>query len=271
MRLGIYPDLAAEDYHADGAVGRTTLWRLHTATPAHAKYAEVQSTPEMDQGTAIHTAILEPHRFDKAVVCGPADRRGKKWGEAVEANPGALVLPQPAYERVLQLRDAVMKDPIVRSLPSEFAMMEHSAFWNDPETEVRCKCRPDLYRGDQSLIVDLKSTGDATAQIWLKRALDMGFHVQDGHYSRGWELAGGGVVDHFLFLVVERDPPFSHAIYELGPSERHLGRRIAKKALEKYAECLRADEWPGHEGGVRVMTFPEGVFARESFEGVYND
>jgi hypothetical protein len=269
VKLGIIPDLAAEDYHADDAVGKSTLWRLHTATPAHAKFSVVETTPAMDIGTAIHTAVLEPHRFGSAVVCGPVDRRGKKWTEALEANPGALVLPAGDYENVLRLRDAVMKDPIVASLPSEFAMIEHSAFWVDPETDVRCKCRPDLYRGDQSLIVDLKSTGDATSQIWLKRALDMGFHCQDAIYRDGWEAAGGEAVEHFLFLVVERDPPFAHAIYELGQAEKDLGRRIARKALQKYAQCLKANEWPGHEGGVRVMTFPEGVFARESWEGTY--
>jgi hypothetical protein len=269
MRTGIIPDLPAEDYHADDAVGKSTLWRLHVATPAHAKFSTVETTPAMDRGTAIHTAVLEPHRFESSVICGPADRRGKKWTEAQEANPGALVLPQSEYEMVLRLRDTVMRDPIVQSLPSEFAMIEHSAFWSDPETGVRCKCRPDLYRGDQSLMVDLKSTGDATPQIWLKRALDMGFHLQDAHYSRGWQLADGGDVNNFIFLVVERDPPFAHAIYELGAAERDLGRRIARAAIGRYAECLKANDWPGHEGGVRVMTFPEGVFARESFEGTY--
>jgi hypothetical protein len=263
--------IPAEEYHADPAVGRTTLWRLHVATPAHAKFQSIETTPEMDIGTATHTALLEPHRFEKAVICGPVDRRGKKWGEAVAANPGALVLPQPTFEKVLRLRDTVMKDPIVQSLPSEFAAMEHSAVWRDAETNLMCKCRPDLYRGDQSMIVDLKTTGDATKQTWLRRAMDFGMHLQASWYSDGWQLAGGGDVETFLFLVVERDPPFAHALYELGPGEVDLGRRIGRKALQKYMECARADDWPGHMEGVQVMTFPEHVYSREAFDGTYTD
>lgn len=268
MNPGIYSDLDLAAYHATGAVGKSTLWTLHSKTPAHTRTESEEPTADMEFGTACHSAILEPHRFDKAVICGPADRRGKKWAEALEANPGALVLPAPAFEKVLRLRDTVMRDQIVRQLPSEFAMIEHSAFWVDEETQLLCKCRPDLYRGDQNMIVDLKTTGDATKQVWLSRAMNMGYHVQDAHYSEGWQYHGG-IVDTFLFLVVERDPPFAHAIYELGNAEKGLGKRIARKALQRYAECARADEWPGHDEGVQIMNFPEGVFVRESFEGIY--
>lgn len=262
-------DIPAEVYHADPAVGRTTLWRLHVATPAHAKYQVIETTPEMDVGTAAHIAILEPHRFESAVICGPKDRRGNAWKEAIAEYPAALVLPQPTYEKVLRLRETVMRDPIVRSLPSEFAMMEQSAFWLDEPTGVMCKCRPDLYRGDQNLMVDLKTTGDATKQSWLRRALDFGMHLQSSFYPDGWQIADGGDVDNFLFLVVEREPPFAHSIYELGQAEKDLGRRIARKALDKYAACAKSNEWPGHEPGVQIITYPEGTFARESFEGTY--
>lgn len=265
----IIADMSAAEYHGADAVGKSSLWTLHTKTPAHVSGQEDESNSDMDFGTAVHCAVLEPHRFDAAVIRGPEDRRGNKWKDALAEHPSSLVLPSPVFDRVLRLRDTVMRDPIVQNLPSEFAMIEHSAFWMDFETAVKCKCRPDLYRGDQSLIVDLKTTGDATKHTWLKRAMDMGYHVQDAWYSDGWALADGGDVDTFLFLVIERDPPYAHAIYELGLSERDLGRRIARKALERYATCLKANDWPGHENGVQVMTFPEGVFARESYDGTY--
>ena len=271
MNPGIYSDLGSEAYHATKAVGKSALWTLHCKTPAHVHGAEDEGNPDMDFGTAAHVALLEPHKFDKAVIRGPEDRRGNKWKDALAEHPNSLVLPSPVFEKVLRLRDIVMLDPIVQSLPSEFAMIEHSAFWVDAETELLCKCRPDLYRGDESLMVDLKTTADATKQTWLRRAMDMGYHVQDAWYTDGWQEAGGGAVDTFLFLVVEREPPFAHAIYELGPGEKDLGRRIAGKALDKYAECKRTGRWPGHMPGVQTMTFPEHVYSKEVFDGVYAD
>lgn len=271
MTPGIYSEMGLAEYHASAAVGKSTLWTLHCKTPAHTRTASEEPTPDMEFGTACHSAILEPHKFDKAVIRGPEDRRGNRWKEAVAEHPNSLVLPAPAFEKVLRLRDTVMRDPIVQKLPSEFAMIEHSAFWVDEETGLLCKCRPDLYRGDESMIVDLKTTGDATKQTWLRRAMDMGYHVQDAHYTYGWQEADGGAVDTFLFLVVERDPPFAHAIYELGPGEKDLGHRITRKALQRYAECAKANDWPGHSHGVQVMTFPEHVYSKEVFDGIYAD
>lgn len=271
MTPGIYPEMGNEAYHSAPAVGKSALWTLHCKTPAHVHGSEDESNSDMDFGTAVHTALLEPHRFDAAVVRGPENRRGNAWKDALAEHPNSLVLPAPLFEKVLRLRDTVMRDPIVQQLPSEFAMKEHSAFWIDEETQMLCKCRPDLYRGDESLIVDLKTTGDATKQTWLRRAQDLGYHLQHAWYQDGWMEAAGGGVETFLFLVVERDPPFAHAIYELGPGEQDLGRRIGRKALRRYAECARANNWPGHMEGVQVMTFPEHVYSKEAFDGTYTD
>lgn len=266
---GVYPELGAEAYHSARAVGKSSLWTLHCKTPAHVHGSEDEPSSDMDFGSAVHVAVLEPHRFDRAVIRGPEGRRGNKWKDALAEHPNSLVLPSPLYDKVLRMRDTVMRDPIVRQLSSEFAMIEHSAFWRDEETGLMCKCRPDLYRADESLMVDMKTTGDATKQAWLKRAMDMGYHVQDTWYSDGWQRAAQEPVDTFLFLVVERDPPFAHAIYELGPGEKDLGRRIARKALQRYAACAKANDWPGHMSGVQVMTFPEYVYSKEVFDGIY--
>ena len=271
MKDGIYPELGMSEYLAAKAASSSKMWTLHTKTAAHVAESDDKSSADQDYGTAVHTAVLEPHKFGSYVVRGPADRRGNKWKHAVAEHPNSLVLPAPAYEKVCRLRDSVMRNPTIAALGSELAQCEYSGFWTDFETGITCKCRPDLYRPDYRLMVDLKTTTDVTREFWLRACMSLGYHAKDAWYSDGWPQAGGGEVENFLFVVIEREPPFAHAIYELGPAERDLGRRICRKSLQKYAECETKNEWPGFSSEVQPMTFPEWQFSDASFKGVYND
>jgi len=241
MQPGTY-DMPAEAYHAGPGASKSMLWKLHSRSPFHARFQTRQETSPQRFGSAAHTAVLEPEKFEPAYERGPDDRRGNKWkdAEVAAATAGRILLTSGDYDDAMRLRDALHRNPLVRKLTAN-ALAERSGYWIDPATGELCRCRPDLYNPGMSVIADLKSTTDASPNAWRKRVADYGFHAQEPWYSRGWAAAGGGDVDAFLFITVERDAPYAHAIYELTPSAVAEGEAIMNAALERYAECRKRE------------------------------
>jgi hypothetical protein len=255
-------DLPEGEYHAHPARSKSYLWKLYSGTPAHAEFGETETTNAMDLGSAVHIAALEPHRFEEVVIRGPDDRRGHKWTDAVEEAKayGGLVLVSKDYDKARRMGDAAQKLPIVRQLSETQLLKEASAFWTDEATGIECRCRPDIYCPAFEIMADLKTTGDASAFTWAKRAADMGYHAQEAWYTDGWQKAGGGGVDGFVFIAIETDYPHLAAAYELTPRAVEEGRLAMAKALGLYKECRDAKSFPGYPEIVQELELPAWAY-----------
>lgn len=259
---GVYPDLGEEEYHADkGSISKSGLWTFHSKTPAHFKGApKREHEPQLDFGNAVHLAVLEPERAAKDLIEGPADRRGNKWKDAleeVEARPGAVMLPAALYRDVMDIQKAVVKHPVISQFHRPGTLFEASAFWHDKETGLQCRCRPDIYAPHIKVIGDLKTTADASQWNWSRTAGNLGYHVQEGMYSEGWQKAGGGDVDGFVFICIESKPPYLPVVYEFDPSASAEGVAVFHKALAAYKVCLESDVWPGYPTEVVQTDIPK--------------
>jgi hypothetical protein len=270
MTPGTYPDLSFEDYLRIDAASKGRLREIWKRTPAHARTHRGR-TPETDWGTALHVGILEPDRFDAAVKRGPSDRRGNKWKEALAEFPSALVLPDHEYDAVVQARDTALSDPTLRALASREGVSEATGLWIDPNTGLLCRMRTDRYVPSLALMADVKTTADAGEDAFRRVAEHMLYDLHDAMYSEGWGHAGGGEVEDFIFVVVERDPPYAHAIYQFDEPERNRGRQIMRKALARYAECLAAGSWPGHPAGVVRLKYKDWVHQADAANGLYQE
>ena len=255
-------DMAPGEYHAHPARSKSYLWKLYSSTPAYAEYSESETTSAMDLGTAVHIAALEPERFATDVIRGPDDRRGNKWKDALEEGDayGKLVLTSGDYDKSIRMGDAARKLPIVRQLSESQLLYEASGFWTDPETGIECRCRPDIYSPAFELMADLKTTTDAAAFTWAKRAADMGYHAQEAWYTDGWEAAGGGLVDGFVFIAIESDYPHMSAAYELTPSAVAEGRLVMAKALTTFKNCRESGLFPGYPEAVQELDIPAWAY-----------
>lgn len=264
MKPGIYPDMTAEEYFATDAVSQSFLWKLYKRTPAHAFYGERKETNAFDMGHAIHTAILEPDSLEARILRGPDDRRGNKWKDAqAEAEAaGALLLTSGDYDKALAVRDALHRNAWINKLVTGGeAQVEQSAFWHDAESDTTCRARLDLYRPDLGVALDLKSAASAAAWEFQGSVAKYGYHLQEAHYREGWERAGGGAVEGFVFLVLEKEPPYAHAVYELEPAAVEEGHLIRRKALQKYAMCRDTGIWPGYDAGVQRLDLPRWAYS----------
>lgn len=267
--VGVHPSIPNDDYHSGPGVSKSGLWSIHTKSPAHFKFAPREEKNHFAIGEAGHIAVLEPDTFEARVMKGPADRRGNAWKDAqAEANNSdRLLLTEGDYDKALLIRDVIHANALVSAIiRSAHSQIEHSAYWVDEETGVLCRCRPDLYRPDLGLMLDLKTTTDAHPDAFARSVVNYGYHSQEAFYADGLRALGQPVAG-VLFLAVEKTDPFVFGLYELPPSIVAEGREIMRKSLDVYRACEQADHWPGYCDGVRELSFKRWAYQHTEFAG----
>ncbi|MFH5927422.1 PD-(D/E)XK nuclease-like domain-containing protein [Roseomonas xinghualingensis] len=255
MQPGLYLDLPFDEYQAADAVSVSTLKRFAQA-PCKALVSR-PSTPSLAFGSLVHCAVLEPHRLEDRYAVTTVERRGTKAWEAacLEAGDRELV-KQADMDDALRLRDAVQRHAIARELLSPGLIVEGSLFWDDPETGLRCRARPDGIRRDLKALVDVKSAADASYDEFGRAAAKYRYHWQEPMYRDGIQHVEGWVPDAFIFIVVEKEAPYLVAAYELDAADVDKGRRRVRETLSAYAECKRSGIWPGLPENLQRLTLP---------------
>ena len=243
MTPGCYPDIPLSAYHAAPGLSKSDL-DLIARSPAHWKYGERVTTPAMRLGAAVHAAALEPETWEARYARATGRRRP-------EPDATTLTLTTEEWEMGLRIRDAVWNRPTCQDLFSE-GIAEQSAWWLDPDTALLCKCRPDWAR--PGLLVDLKTAVDASPAGFVRAVERYRYHVQAAYALDGWPAAGGGALDQFIFVVVEKAPPYAVALYDLSAAFLAAARARYRRDLATAAECLTRQHWPGYPTDIVTLS-----------------
>jgi hypothetical protein len=215
------------EYRSTRAVSCSTLKRFAEA-PAKAHVSRADSDA-MRAGRLIHTAVLEAHTLHYLYAVTTLDRRGTKaWQEeeAIAISEGRQLLKRDDYELAMRVRDSVLTHPVARDLLRPGLLTEASVFWEDAETGLACRARMDGIRHDRAVILDVKTTVDASPDEFSRSAAKFRHHWQEAFYRRGIASAPGGFrPEAFVFIAVEREAPHLVAVYELSPMARSQGDR----------------------------------------------
>ncbi len=260
MSTLILPDQPDADYRKAEGINWSVLKDYIGKTPAHAVGSERKDKIHFDVGHAIHTGILEPFDFEARFVKGPEDRRGNRWKDAYAAaqSNNKTLLVEDDYEDVLRVRDAAHANPDINKLvSSNNRTAETSGYWE--RDGIACKCRWDLVVDDGAIVADLKSTVSAGAIDFAKSVSNFGYHGQEGWYSGGAAYCYGPT-PIFLFIAVEKDPPYASAVYELDAVTKREGLALADAAFDLFKRCQENQEWPGYPGGIQQLTLPRWAF-----------
>lgn len=171
-------------------------------------------------------------------------------------NPGRIVLSPEVWDQLHAMANAVHSHPAAGALltgcPGE---AEKSVYWNDATTGVLCRCRPDWWR-DDNVIVDLKTTEDASPEGFAKSMANYRYDVQAAYYLDGVQAATRKRPKAFVFIAVEKKPPYGVGVYVLDSDSLELGRAQYQHDLRIYAECVRTGEWPGYGDKIQTISLP---------------
>ena len=68
--------------------------------------------------------------------------------------------------------------------------------------------------------------------------------------------ACGVFVEQFVFIAVEKKPPYAVATYIVNDEDLITAHEENEWLAAKYGECLKADKWPGYSENIEVLTLP---------------
>lgn len=166
------------------------------------------------------------------------------------------VLDPETWDQLHRMREAVYAHPAARAALSLPGKAEQSVYWTDKETGVLCRCRPDWWAQEAGVILDVKTTEDASLNGFRRSIEKYAYDVQDAFYNDGIKAATGKPLKQFLFLAVEKDACVIDGIakgvevYRLTDASRDLARAIYRNDLATYARCANDDHWPGYSNGM---------------------
>lgn len=256
------------EYRALDAISQSNLKEI-LRSPSHYKArlsAPHDPTPAMILGTAIHTMILEPDLVEKSIVVAPKFGRSKGDLEAKELfhveHSGKLILTQDQFDQASGAASAVYKNKLAKQILS-CGRNEQSFVWTDPETGVKCKSRPDVVR-DGHILVDVKSTADASLAAFQKSIANFKYHFQAAWYLDGVGRVTGEKYDQFVFIVVETKAPHGVAIYAINEPTINAGHALTRHALKKLKECQDANKWPGYIEEIQPIDLPPWAYPLDS-------
>ena len=266
MDLGIYT-MSNHDYHhgpGKESLSKGGLVQMQRS-PAHYKaYMEEEqpSTPAMIFGADFHCAALEPELFKTRYVVAPQiDKRTKAGKEqfaelqlSLEEN-NQTIISQDDMDLINRMVDALFKNETAASLLSG-GLAETSIFWNHPKWGFGCKVRPDYLNKNHKVVIDLKSTVDALPEAFSKAIANYLYHWQAGWYMAGVDEILPNEYSDFIIIAIEKKPPFAVQNYLISKDDIYLAEEQIKPLLNRYAECLANDTWPGPPAKLQSIRLP---------------
>ena len=268
--MGFGQEMTNAEYHAHKAISKS---KLDAARKSGRHLQDMlygpprESTSHFDMGTVLHASALPGEDADEIAVRMPEGmKKTTKEGKAfVAEHQGKIILnPSDAYvvdQMMLSLREHPFSASLVNGELKGKA--EQSFFCTDKETGLELKARPDFILDDCSLILDLKTTVDASPKGFQRSVANYRYFVQASHYLDVIEGATGTRPQAFLFIAVEKARPFSTAVYMADQAMIDLGKKQAREDLNNIAQWIADDKFPGYSERVEEISLPKWMLPKE--------
>jgi len=267
---GMHLDIPMESYRAAEGVAASDLKNMQRS-PAFARLRAHVTSPAKEWGTAVHTAVLEPHALEERYSIDPESPKGgypAGWrntnaykaerAQLFDANPGldGLLTPQQ-FADLGRIQTRVRESEVGEMIEGVKGYREASVFSYDTEFELWRKVRPDYLIPAARMVVDLKTAIDHRPRAFSRACHGYGYHVSDAYYRDTITAALDFKVDFYLFLVVASDAPFEVAGYVLDADSIAQGRFEYRRALAEWRECEERQRWPGGIHDITELRLPE--------------
>lgn len=262
-----FVEMTNDEYHAGPGISKSHLDKI-AKSPRH--YWEAYINPERERqeptaamilGTAIHTAVLEPDTWASRYAQAPEDinrrtKEGKeRWAAFENENAGKVILDAEDWQAVLRVRDAVHTHPVAGPL-LRGGVSEQTVYATCPETGDLIKCRCDYLLDERGMIVDLKSTEDASPAGFGKSVANFRYHLQPPWYQDVFRQAFGEAPPFWVFVAVEKSRPHAIGVYYVDPDMVASARSEARALHRRIVACREAGVWPDYGAEAQPLTLP---------------
>ena len=286
-------DMPMEDYHAFGNIAKhpadfvlsNSMLCKYIDCPEQFRYEFLTEKQEEEKdylniGTAVHTLALEPDQFESRFYVIPEgirrDKRTEPYKKCMASAGTRIMLPHKDYMNILGMAQKLSAEPYAKALFDGPGYIESSIFYNCPHTGQRLRVRPDWFRKDGKLIINLKTTHSAKPDLFFKTASEFGYDIGAAMQLEAVErLMGPDPNRNYVLLVIEPKPPHIISIFDtirpmtlnnendnssVSYAESGLFRK--NKAVYGIRDCLKLNRWPGYQEGVQPMRYPGWVMKK---------
>lgn len=261
----ILKGLSNEAYHSGEGVSKSDLDLVHRSPLHYLKSEHDNDSDALRLGTAFHMAVLETAEFMKTYdKLKPGMKRTTKDGKArVEEihAAGKIDLTHEEWEMIMGMRNSVLSNPIAKALING---SDHEVSVYGTINGTLCKCRPDIWDSRRLIIADLKSTTDASPEAFAKSVANFRYYVQDAWYRHVMEAAAGIVPKAFVFIAVEKKPPYAMAMYSLDEDSKRQGWIEALSDLQALKNAIEENNYQGYSPMVETLSLPR--WARKDYD-----
>jgi len=257
------------EYHAMDDMLSVSKMKLLKVSPAHYKEGEEkEETEAMIFGSAYHCYILEPERFqkeyyvfddsmmyEKLITDGFKSPRStkeyKEWQESEMRVIGERkVITKAQFDTIEKMKSRLMRHPMAKSLLTngepEVGLFGEILTNNDKSVKV--KLRPDYIKEKKRVVVDLKTTADASLDGFTRLAAAGDYQIQAAFYlDMVQRLYDDQLPWSFVFIAQEKKAPYDFNLFEAGVKFIGQGRYEYELLIGLYAHCLETGRWPGYQ------------------------
>jgi exodeoxyribonuclease VIII len=270
------------DQHHDGSAATSSFLKKILRSPAHA-LIPTESSPALEFGTMLHTAVLEPDEFEHNYMVAQECTAIKKSDKKKCTNAGVMIAASdgewkcgvhskgqhwhkgyanvetidPAdRDKCLFMRDSILNNPAARDvMMAEDAIKEVSGEVQ-LESGIILRIRPDIRVKSMGIIPDLKSTRDVRHDPFVKQCCNLGYHISAAMYRDVAEMIDGhDTYPTFWWIACEKEPPYACVVWECPADAMELGQMRYQEAIETYQKCLAEDSWDCY-APAGILEFP---------------
>ena len=225
-----------KEYHKDKKIVSSTGLKQAAISSRHFAYYlqnEQVSKPEFDFGNAFELALIDKvkgsNEFKQSCIILDESKRPEQdkginskinqaWKKEILSSE-KYVLSTDDKLHIDNMVESCLADDVIKAL-LKFTEYQESFFWTCPETGVNCKTRPDITKRKKNVILDIKTTKDASPKWFTRDIVNYDYPLQGFMQMQGSVHSGFmPEVDEYFWLAVEKSEPYNAVIYRFKKEE----------------------------------------------------
>ena len=218
-------------------------------------------------GRAAHTLLLGDEEFKRLYAVRPS-----KWDSWRTADAKAWrddqiamerdVLTHEDMEKLNRMASMMVDHPLIMGYNLLEGILEASLVWQDRETGIWLKSRPDVIPEFDGTISDYKTTSDASPHFCQRTIAKFGYHIQMALCAEGMKEVMGREASNFLLVFQQSTAPFHVTPVEVSQEAIYWGKCQIRRSLNTFAECMESGHWPGYAEEIPVFNLPTWLSER---------
>lgn len=286
---GVFECLPAETYHAAPGVSHSMLCHMDPPARLPAYLTQPREVSiEMMLGTLTHAMILEPDKPLPKIVVQPETYPAQPDSAAVKSKKAAVGDPLPWHNGAhyckrwhAEAREAGLL-PVTQAQHDALHGMVLEVSRKEPARRLLAECETEVsvfvdweYHGAKLLrkarldavpranvLCDIKTCDDASPDAFAKK-LEDGYATQAAYYLDAWnEAVPHDQREGFVFVAVERRPPYLVACYVVDQRALAWARERNFRRLRDYLRCSQDGLWTGFPDEFVTLDLPGWAYKR---------